>query len=94
MGGKARTPFTLKPFVNIQPSDDKPPESPDLLKKLQEIDKAIEDAKAKKAEFSNIASELKDMNHPEAQGAADSVKEADKILTNLMALRHEILDGK
>lgn len=89
--GKARTPFKI--FVNIQ-ANEKPPEDPSLLKKLQEVDKAIREAKTKKEEFNKIASELKDMNRPEAQGAAHSVEEADKILTNLIALRHEILDGK
>ncbi|KAJ0123021.1 hypothetical protein J7T55_011483 [Diaporthe amygdali] len=89
----ARTQFTLKPFVNIQPGS-KAPEDPELLKKLQEVDKAIKEAKKKREEFNAIASELRDRNHPSEKSAAESVEEADKILAGLIALRYDVLDGK
>lgn len=89
----ARTPFTLKPFVPIQPKSTAP-DDPKLLAKLEEVDKTIEEAKEKKEEFIAIAAELKDNNHSEAQQAANSVEQTDKILADLMALRYNILDGK
>lgn len=89
----ARTPFTLKPFVPIQPKSTTP-DDPKLLTKLEEVNKTIEEAKKKKEEFSAIAAELKDINHPEAQQAANSVTQTDKILADLMALRFNLLNGK
>ena len=90
----ARTPFTLKPFVNIQPGSEKLPGDPEMLEKLKKVDKVIEDARKKKEEFSATASELQRVNHPEAQQARFSVVQADNILTRLTALRHDILNGK
>lgn len=89
----ARTPFTLKPFVPIQPKSTTP-DSPELLTRLEEVNKTIEEAKKKREDFSAIAAELKDTNHPEAQQAANSVEQTDKILADLMELRYKILDGK
>lgn len=93
MGGKARTAFKLNVFVPIQPKS-APSKDPELLVKLEGVNKTIEEAKKKKEEFSVIAAELKDMNHPEAQQAENTVEQADKILANLTALRYNILDGK
>lgn len=90
---KARTAFTLNAFVPIQPKP-APSKDPELLVKLEEVNKTIEEAKKKKEEFSVIAAELKDINHPEAQQAANTVEQADRILANLTALRYDILDGK
>ena len=94
MGGSKRTPFVLRPFVEIQSSAAKPLEGPELLEKLKEIDKTIEETKKKREEFKAIASELRDMNHPETQEALKSVEEADQILANLIRLRHDTLDGR
>jgi len=90
----ARTPFTLKPFINIRPGAEKPSEDPEMLEKLKQIDKLIEDAKRKKEEFSATASELQRVNHPESQEAWLSVAQADNILARLIALRYDTLDGK
>ncbi|KAG6367622.1 hypothetical protein INS49_001815 [Diaporthe citri] len=87
---RTRTPSTLKPFVPIQPKSISP-EDPELLAKLQEVDKTIEDAKKKKEVLSAIASELKDANHHEAQQAAEDVEQAGKILADLIALRYNVL---
>lgn len=93
MGRKARTPFTLNVFVPIQPKL-APSKDLELLAKLEGVNKVIEEAKKKKKEFSAITAELKDLNHPEAQQAANSVEQADEILANLRALRYNILEGK
>lgn len=83
----------MKPFVPIQPKSTTP-DDPKLLARLEEVNKTIQEAKKKLEEFSAIAAELKDTNHPEAQQAADSVEQTENILADLMALRYSIIDGK
>lgn len=89
-----RTPSTLKPFVSIQPGTEKPPEDPELLEKLKEINETIQDAKMKRLDFMSTASKLQHVNHSEAQEARLSVVQVDNILAHLTALRNDLLNGK
>lgn len=81
----------MHPFVNIQAANSKPPQDPDQLNKLKEVDQAIEKAKIVREEANTVSSELGDLDHPSEREAAHSVEDADKILNSLIVLRHEIL---
>jgi hypothetical protein len=89
----ARTPYVLKPFVNIQPSSGNASDDPQMLvDELKRMDAFIEFVKKKKEEFIVDATELESMNHPDAQIAWSSVKQADNILNDVVAMRHKLLN--